>query len=187
MNMTNQSSILKLARFGAVAAAALTLAGMVACGPKTATNTVTNTTATTTVATNAMAALTPPGGLAPNTGGLAPNGQSGNIGGPNGMAGPNGNVGPNGNSGPPGPMAENDNNNTGGDAAGNQQWDRATYSSCVPSAMQQGASPGGAARYCGCVVAQLDNLSLSQKEMLGPQAPELGAAVQACRPQAQGN
>jgi hypothetical protein len=98
------------------------------------------------------------------------------------MGGNGGAMGGNG-----GGMAQNGGGGGGGDAAGNQQWDRATYSSCVPSAMQQGASPGGASRYCACVVAQLDNLSLTQKEQLSPQSPELGAAVQQCRPQAQGN
>ena len=74
----------------------------------------------------------------------------------------------------------------GGDAQANAEWDRGTYGSCVPSAMQNGASQGGAQRYCACVVQQLDQLSLQQKEALNAQSPELGQAASVCRPQAQG-
>ena len=69
---------------------------------------------------------------------------------------------------------------SGGDA-----WDQGTYSSCVPSAEQNGASPAGAQRYCACVVAALDQLG-PRKQQLTPQSPEIFQAANYCRPQAQG-
>ena len=54
------------------------------------------------------------------------------------------------------------------------------------SAMQNGASPQGAQRYCACVVQALDQLGPQRKEALTAQSPELMQAANYCRPQAQG-
>jgi hypothetical protein len=61
-------------------------------------------------------------------------------------------------------------------------WDRGTYSACVPSTLQSGATARGAHRYCACVVAELDQLTLRQKQALTPASPEFGQAADACRP-----
>ena len=69
----------------------------------------------------------------------------------------------------------------GGDQAG-AAWDQVTYGACVPATLQTGASGRGAHRFCACVVAELDQLTLRQKQALTPRSPEFGQAADACRP-----
>jgi hypothetical protein len=62
----------------------------------------------------------------------------------------------------------------------NTSFDKSTHDSCVPSAVQHGAPPDGAERYCTCVVKELDKLSVQQKMSLSPTSPEISNAASAC-------
>jgi hypothetical protein len=179
----------RLMRFGAGAAAVLALAAFAACGP-----TKTNSTNTT---TNTVTVTTPAGGLGLGmsnaTGGTG--GMTGGMNGGNAMANNGGTTGGMGGDtggmtgGNNGGMTGGNNGGMGGDTgnggnmqAASSQWDASTYNSCVPSAMQNGASAPVAQQYCQCVVNALDQLPVQQKLALTPQSPELGQAVSMCRP-----
>jgi hypothetical protein len=156
--MTTNMTVTRLARYGASAALVLALAMTAACGgpkPANTTNAATNTA----------------GG-----GGLGLGAFNGTGGGKCGMNGGNGGMG-GGNGG--GGMGGGDSGNM---QALSSQFDNATYNSCVPAAMRNGAAPQVAQQYCQCVVNQLDRLPIQQKLNLTPQSPELSQAANLCQP-----
>jgi hypothetical protein len=68
------------------------------------------------------------------------------------------------------------------DNAFNAAFDKTTHDTCVPSAEAHGAAAETAEAYCTCVVKQLDDLPVAQKEKLNGSSPELAQAAAACRP-----
>jgi hypothetical protein len=202
-NVTTRFSHLNLGRVGAATAAIVAILGLAACTQPAPANTATNA-AGLAPANATLGALTPGGPIAPPPGG-AMGGAPGAMGGaPGAMGGAPGAMGgaPGATGGAPGAMggapgamggAPGAMGGTPGAmggpapaAGGGDAWDQATYSSCVPSAEQNGASPQGAQRYCACVVSALDTLGPQRKEALTAQSPELMQAANYCRPQAQG-
>jgi len=175
--MTIRSAFFNLGRAGA-ATAAIVAIGLAACTPAAPANTATNTAFA--PANTTLGALTPGGPIAPAPGatmntGPAPSPAFGQPG-----ANPTQQPSP---TQPPGAFAQN---GPAPSPGGGDAWDQATYSSCVPSAEQNGASPQGAQRYCACVVSALDTLGTQRKDALTAQSPELMQAANYCRPQAQG-
>jgi hypothetical protein len=67
------------------------------------------------------------------------------------------------------------------DKSFNESFDRSTHDSCVSSATAHGGAADAAEKYCSCVVAQLDKLSVKEKEGLTPESPVLAQAAGACR------
>ena len=67
----------------------------------------------------------------------------------------------------------------------NQAFDRTTHDACLPSAEAHGATADQAERYCTCVVAQLEPLSVADKQKLDSDPAKLQAAAAACQPRAQ--
>jgi hypothetical protein len=67
----------------------------------------------------------------------------------------------------------------------NQAFDRTTHDACLPSAEAHGATADQAESYCTCVVAQLEPLSVADKQKLNSDPAKLQAAAAACQPQAQ--
>ena len=190
-HVTTRFSHLNLGRVGAATAAIVAIVGLAACTPPAPANNATNA-AGLAPANATLGAMTTPGGpIAPPPGG-AMGGAPGAMGGtPGAMGGAPGAMGgtPGAMGGTPGAMGGAPGGYAQGGpapAAGGDAWDQATYSSCVPSAMQNGASPQGAQRYCACVVQALDQLGPQRKEALTAQSPELMQAANYCRPQAQG-
>jgi hypothetical protein len=60
-------------------------------------------------------------------------------------------------------------------------WDRATYETCVSSAVQGGVTEAKARAYCHCVGALLQPLPMSRKRRLRPHSHEVLAAVAQCQ------
>jgi hypothetical protein len=65
----------------------------------------------------------------------------------------------------------------------NTSFDKTTHDSCVPSAVQHGASAADAETYCTCVVTQLNKLTVQQKMALNANSPELQQAATTCNAQ----
>jgi hypothetical protein len=68
------------------------------------------------------------------------------------------------------------------DASFNTAFDKSTHDSCVTSAQTHGAAADVAEKYCTCVVAQLDKLSMQEKMALPQHEETLTAAANACKP-----
>jgi hypothetical protein len=68
-------------------------------------------------------------------------------------------------------------------AAFNASFDKATHDSCVSSAESNGAAADVAEKYCSCVVAKLEPLSVQDKMALPQHQDTLTAAASACKPQ----
>jgi len=69
------------------------------------------------------------------------------------------------------------------DAQFNAAFDKSTHDSCVPAATQHGATPANAEKYCTCVVAELDKLSVADKMSLPLHQEKLQAAANTCNAQ----
>jgi hypothetical protein len=199
--MTDQSTRLNLARYGAAAAALAAIVALSACvKPATnATNTTTasNTTTVTTTTTapgapvntvmanpqlsNATPAQIPiPGGDDSGTPGGATGGP-GNSGGDSGslgdnVGGPNG-QGPGGNQG----ASDRDTSSDEQTTNANDEFDRSFINSCFHRAAHVSGSVDAAAKYCTCVMADLDKLSVAQKNALTPNSPQVVSAENDCR------
>jgi len=65
----------------------------------------------------------------------------------------------------------------------NAAFDRGTHDSCVTSAESNGLPPDGADKYCSCVVARLEPLSVQEKLALPQHHDVIVAAATACRSQ----
>jgi hypothetical protein len=192
--MIDQSSRLTGARCGVAVATLLALVALGGCiklgGGGNATNTTSNTTITTTISNAAMAPGAPvnTASLAPATNGTPadiPLPGGGSTGNPPGASGGAGSLG--GTAGGPG----GDNANAGGgsqDAAddvdpnanGNSNYDRNFINGCFRTAARE-SSVDQAAQYCTCVMADLDRLSLPQKNALTPNSPQLLSAENDCK------
>jgi hypothetical protein len=68
-------------------------------------------------------------------------------------------------------------------AAFNASFDKSTHDSCVTSAEGNGATADAAEKYCTCVVAKLEPLSVQDKMALPQHQDTLTAAASACRGQ----
>ncbi len=68
------------------------------------------------------------------------------------------------------------------DKSFNASFDKSTHDSCVTAATGKGNPADAAERYCTCVVAQLDKLSVDEKMKLNQEPDKLTAAAQACQP-----
>jgi hypothetical protein len=187
--MTDQSSRLSWARCGvavATLAALVALGGCIKLGVGNATNTASNTTITTTVTNSAMAPGAPvnTASLAPATnatpadiplpggGSTANPGGAGSLGGTVGSPG-----GDNGNADGGSPAAADD---VDPNANGNSNYDRNFINSCFRTAARE-SSVDQAAQYCTCVMADLDRLSLPQKNALTSNSPQLVSAENDCK------
>jgi len=65
----------------------------------------------------------------------------------------------------------------------NQAFDKSTHDSCVTSAISHQAAPDAAERYCSCMVAQLQGLSIQEKQSLNPSSDKVQQAVAHCKAQ----
>jgi hypothetical protein len=68
------------------------------------------------------------------------------------------------------------------DKSFNASFDKSTHDSCVSTASGRGGAADVVERYCTCVVAQLDKLSIDEKMKLNQTPDKLTAAAQACQP-----
>src|SRR5215469_8711207 len=68
------------------------------------------------------------------------------------------------------------------DKSFNASFDKSTHDSCVQAATGKGNAADAAEKYCTCVVAQLDKLSVDDKMKLNQEPDKLTAAAQACQP-----
>jgi hypothetical protein len=68
------------------------------------------------------------------------------------------------------------------DKSFNASFDKSTHDSCVQTATSRGGAADAVERYCTCVVAQLDKLSVDEKMKLNQEPDKLTAAAQACQP-----
>jgi hypothetical protein len=80
-----------------------------------------------------------------------------------------------------GPGASNDMKATF-DKSFNASFDKSTHDSCVSTAVGKGGAPDVVEKYCTCVVAQLDKLTVDEKMKLNQTPDKLTAAAQACLP-----
>jgi len=70
------------------------------------------------------------------------------------------------------------------DKSFNETFDRTMHDSCVRSATAHGAADL-AERFCSCVVAELDKLTVEQRIKLAATSPEVAAAEATCKAQIQ--
>ena len=65
----------------------------------------------------------------------------------------------------------------------NASFDKSVHDSCVKSAVQNSAAPDAAERYCSCMVGQLKDLSVKEKQSLSPASDKVQAAAAHCKAQ----
>ena len=70
------------------------------------------------------------------------------------------------------------------DKSFNASFDKSTHDSCVSTATGRGGAADVVEKYCTCVVAQLDQLSVDEKMKLNSEPDKLKAAAEACQPSA---